>query len=128
VAGPTSFTDTFGAPRSGGRTHQGVDMLALRGTPAVAVYGGTIVQMKSSTLGGITLRLLSTAGDEYYYAHLDGYAAGLVVGQAVMEGDVLGYVGTTGNAPANVPHLHFEQHPGGGSAVNPYPLVRSLCG
>jgi peptidoglycan LD-endopeptidase LytH len=128
VAGPTSFTDTWGAPRSGGRTHQGVDMLAARGTPAVAIFGGTVTSMNNSTLGGISLYLTSAAGDRYFYTHLDGYAAGLTQGQSVAEGQVIGYVGSTGNAPANVPHLHFEYHPGGGVPVNPYPLVRGLCG
>jgi murein DD-endopeptidase MepM/ murein hydrolase activator NlpD len=128
VAGPTSFTDTWGAPRSGGRRHEGVDMIAARGTPVAAIYAGTILRAQSSTLGGITLWLRSEAGDEYYYAHLDGYAPGIAGGVRVAEGEVIGYVGSTGNAPDWLPHLHFEYHPGGGAAVNPYPLVRSICG
>ncbi len=127
VAGPHSFTDTWGAPRSGGRTHQGVDMLAARGTPLVAIEAGTIRRLGSSSLGGITVWLRGTGGDEFYYAHLDSWAAGVFEGMSVAPGALLGYVGTTGNAPSHIPHLHFEYHPGGGAAINPTPLVTSLC-
>jgi murein DD-endopeptidase MepM/ murein hydrolase activator NlpD len=126
VAGAVSFTDSYGAPRSGGRVHRGVDMIAARGTPIVAIYSGTIRSMSTSALGGISLWLRSENGDTFYYAHLDGYGD-ISVGQSVAVGAVLGYNGSTGNAPPNLPHLHFEWHPGGGSAVNPYQLVRSLC-
>lgn len=128
VAGPVTFVDSWGAPRSGGRAHEGVDMIAARGTPIVAIHSGVIQRATASTLGGITLWLRSDAGDEYYYAHMDGYAEGITSGVRVNEGQVIGFNGSTGNAPAHLPHLHFEYHPGGGSAVNPYPLVRSLCG
>lgn len=127
MAGPVSFVDTWGAPRSGGRAHKGVDMMAARGTPVAAIFDGTISRLRNSSLGGITFYLRSTAGDTYYYAHLDGYAEGVSAGMSVTAGQVLGYVGSTGNASAAYPHLHFEHHPGGGSAVNPYPLVRGLC-
>ena len=103
-------------------------MLAARGTPTVAVEAGVIKTMGSSTRGGITVWLRTGAGDEFYYAHLDSWAAGLSVGQSVSLGQKLGEVGTTGNAPANIPHLHWEYHPGGGGAVNPTPLVSALCG
>jgi murein DD-endopeptidase MepM/ murein hydrolase activator NlpD len=122
-----TFTDTWGAARSGGRSHQGVDMIAARGTPAVAVEAGTIAQMSNSSLGGITLWLAGSSGDSFYYAHLDGYALGLSSGQSVGVGEVIAYVGNTGNAQYTVPHLHFEWHPGGGGAVNPYPLAAELC-
>jgi murein DD-endopeptidase MepM/ murein hydrolase activator NlpD len=128
INGFTTFTDTWGAPRGGGRTHQGVDMLAARGTPTVAIESGTIRRMGNGGLGGITIWLTGQSGDEYYYAHLDDWAPGLSVGQAVGAGEHIGYVGSTGNASYSVPHLHFELHPGGGSAVNPYPLVKGLCG
>lgn len=127
VDGVTAFSDTWGAPRSGGRTHQGVDMLAVRGTPAVAIEAGTVARLRSGGLGGITVWLRGDSGDSFYYAHLDGWAPGLSRGERLAGGEVLGFVGTTGNAPASIPHLHFEHHPGGGGAVNPYPLVRSLC-
>ncbi len=68
------------------------------------------------------------SGDTFYYAHLDSHAPGLTTGQAVAVGDKLGEVGTTGNAPAHIPHLHWEWHPGGGGAVNPTPLATALCG
>ena len=126
VAGAVSFTDSYGAPRSGGRAHRGVDMIAARGTPIVAIYSGTITGMSTSVLGGISLWLRAENGDQFYYAHLDGYGD-ISTGQSVSEGFVLGYNGSTGNAPDWLPHLHFEWHPGGGQAVNPYQLVRSLC-
>ena len=128
VNGPVTFVDSWGAPRSGGRAHEGVDMIAARGTPIAAIYSGTILRTQSSTLGGLTIWLLSDAGDEYYYAHLDSYAVGISGGTKVAEGQTIGYNGSSGNAPDYLPHLHFEYHPGGGSAVNPYPLVKSICG
>ncbi len=127
VDGPHSFTDTWGAPRSGGRSHRGVDMLAARGTPLVAIEAGTLSRLSNSSLGGITIWLRGTSGDTFYYAHLDSWAAGIYEGMSVSVGDLVGYVGTTGNAPSHIPHLHFEYHPGGGGAVNPTPLVTSLC-
>ncbi len=127
VDGAVSFTDTWGAPRSGGRTHQGVDMIAARGTPLVAIESGTISWMSNSSLGGITLWIAGSSGDSFYYAHLDGYAAGVFAGMSVSAGQLVGYVGNTGNAQYTVPHLHFEHHPGGGAAINPYPLVAGLC-
>ena len=128
VDGFSAFTDTWGAARSGGRGHQGVDMLAARGTPTVAIESGTIRRMGNGGLGGITIWLTGQSGDEYYYAHLDAWAPGLSVGQSVATGELVGSVGSTGNASYSVPHLHFEFHPGGGSAINPYPLVKGLCG
>lgn len=102
-------------------------MIAARGTPIAAIHSGIIQRATTSTLGGITLWLLSDAGDEYYYAHLDAYADGITSGVRVTEGQIIGYNGSTGNAPDYLPHLHFEHHPGGGSPVNPYPLVDSIC-
>ncbi|MEA1902231.1 MAG: peptidoglycan DD-metalloendopeptidase family protein [Actinomycetota bacterium] len=127
VAGAVSFSDTWGATRSGGRTHEGVDMISARGTPIVAIFSGTIHRMSSGSLGGISLWLRADNGDQFYYAHLDSYGS-ISVGQRVSEGYVVGYNGSSGNAPEWLPHLHFEYHPGGGRAVNPYPLVKSICG
>lgn len=127
VAGAVSFTDSWGAPRSGGRTHKGVDMIAARGVPIVAVYSGTVTRTSNSTLGGLSVYFTSDAGDLYYYAHLDSFGD-IAAGQHVDAGYVLGYNGSSGNAPDYLPHLHWEYHPGGGAAVNPYPLARELCG
>lgn len=126
VAGAVSFTDSWGAPRSGGRSHKGVDMIAARGVPIVAIFSGTVHRTSNSALGGKSVYFRSDAGDLYYYAHLDDFGD-ISSGMSVSAGYVLGYNGSTGNAPSYLPHLHFEYHPGGGSAVNPYPLVRSLC-
>lgn len=103
-------------------------MLAARGTPVVAVGSGVVLRMRNGGLGGITVWLKTDDGDEFYYAHLDSWASGLSAGQRVAAGDPLGTVGTTGNAPAHIPHLHWEYHPGGGGAVNPTPLASQLCG
>lgn len=127
VQGPHHFRDSWGDPRSGGRTHQGVDMMADRGTPLVAIESGTVVRLSDGGLGGITVWLAGDGGDEYYYAHLDAWAPGLVEGQRLAAGETLGTVGSTGNAPEEWPHLHFEIHPGGGDAVNPYPTVDAIC-
>lgn len=93
----------------------------------MAIEAGTVSRISTSSLGGLTLWIAGSSGDSFYYAHLDGYAAGLSTGQSVSAGTLVGYVGNTGNAQYTVPHLHFEWHPGGGSAVNPYPLVAGLC-
>lgn len=127
VAGAVSFSDTWGDPRSGGRSHKGVDMIAARNTPLVAVFSGRIQRLSSGGLSGLAIWLRADNGDQFFYAHLESYGD-IAAGQNVSEGQVIGYNGSSGNAPANLPHLHFEYHPGGGSAVNPYPLVRSLCG
>jgi murein DD-endopeptidase MepM/ murein hydrolase activator NlpD len=119
VLGPSAYGDTWGAPRSGGRRHQGVDMLAPAGTQLQAVVSG-FVEHHSNALGGVTLSLLGDNGNRYYYAHLSAYegAAGRVEQTAI-----IGYVGDTGNA-TGVPHLHFEIRPNHGVPVNPTPSVR----
>lgn len=127
VDGYMVFSDTWGAPRSGGRRHEGVDFLAARGTPVVAVEDGTIRRMRNGGLGGIAVWLTGDSGHHYYYAHLDEWAPGLAVGQTVVAGAPLGTVGTTGNSPAHIPHLHWEYLPNGGPAINPTPLARELC-
>ncbi|MCU1387732.1 MAG: putative metalloendopeptidase [Ilumatobacteraceae bacterium] len=120
--GSYAFSDTFGAPRSGGRLHQGVDMISARGTTIVAIVDGVAID-KENTLGGNTISFNGNDGNHYYYAHLDSYAAS---GQ-VLKGTVIGYVGDTGNAKFSTPHLHFEIHPGGGPAVDPTPTVAANC-
>jgi peptidoglycan LD-endopeptidase LytH len=121
VAGPHAFADTWGAPRSGGRRHEGVDMMAARGVPLVAVESG-YAQFKTTRLGGNSVWVNGNSGTRYFYAHLSAWEGS---SRNVSRGEVIGYVGATGNTSAN--HLHFEVHPGGGRAVNPYPYVRAVC-
>jgi len=120
VLGGSAYGNTWGAPRSGGRRHQGVDMLAPTGTPLQAVVSGW-VEHRSNRLGGITMVLSGDNNDRYYYAHLVGYEG---LPGRVEQGQVIGYIGDTGNA-TGVPHLHFEIRPGHGVPVNPYPSVRA---
>lgn len=127
VGNPRSYSDTWGAPRSGGRSHRGTDILAPRGTSIHAYESGTITRMGGNRLGGISLYLRGASGNEYYYTHLSGYVGGLSSGSAVTAGQQIAYNGDTGNA-AGIPHLHFEVRPGGGGSVNPYPYVRRACG
>lgn len=121
VAGPRSFADTWGAPRSGGRSHEGVDMMAPGGTPLVAVESGSAT-FKTNRLGGNAVWITGASGTKYYYAHLSAWEGS---SRSVSQGEVIGYVGATGNTSVN--HLHFEVHPFGGRAVNPYPYVRAVC-
>jgi murein DD-endopeptidase MepM/ murein hydrolase activator NlpD len=121
----SSFTDDFGAPRSGGRTHQGIDMLAPFGTPIRAAQSGRF-QRDYNDLGGISALVYAGNGDYTYYAHMEGYA-GVGNGATVPAGAVIGYVGNTGDAQGGPPHLHFEYHPGGGGAVDPYSYLVALC-
>ena len=106
---PRDVPGTFFDPRSGGRRHNAADIMAPKGTPVLAADDGVIRRLSTNALGGITI--YATDPEErfvYYYAHLDGYAPDLRVDQRVRRGDLLGYVGTTGNAPPNAPHLHFQ--------------------
>ena len=127
VDGASSFSNSWGAPRSGGRTHKGVDMSASRGTPLVAMEAGGIYRLSTSSLGGISVYLIGNSGDIYYYAHLDAWADGLAGGQSVAAGDLVGYVGTTGNSPSWLPHLHLGWKPDNTDWANPYPMVNQLC-
>ena len=123
--------DTWGVPRDGGRTHKGIDIMAPKGAPVVAAMSGRIVRLYQSERGGITLYQSDEDGRHiFYYAHLDRYAPGIRAGMKVRQGQVIAYVGETGNAP--VPHLHFEIQKQNssrqwwrGEAFNPYPVLRS---
>ncbi|MDQ3451191.1 MAG: M23 family metallopeptidase, partial [Actinomycetota bacterium] len=127
VGQPRTYSDTWGAPRSGGRSHMGTDILAPYGTPSYAYEDGVISRMDSSSLGGISLCLQGASGASYYYTHLSAYAGGVSLGKAVTEGEHIADVGGSGNA-AGISHLHFEVMPGGGANVNPYPYVARACG
>ena len=130
VGAPFNFASTFGAPRMVGtkyeHTHQGNDIFASGGTPLYATNRGVIARKAVAVLGGNKLWLVAADGTQYYYAHLSSYADGIEDGTVVEAGQVLGYVGDTGNAIGTPPHLHFEIHPGGGPAIDPYPILDAV--
>ena len=133
VAGilPTQLADTFTDARGEGRSHDAIDIMAPTGTPVLAVADGRIIKLFNSVPGGLTVYQFDQAETvAYYYAHLDRYADGLVEGQAVKQGDLIGYVGYSGNASPEAPHLHFaifvlgpEKNWWQGTAINPYPSL-----
>ncbi len=122
VQGAVSFIDSWGAPRHQG-AHQGVDLMAAQGTPDVAVVSGSVTYKEGGT-SGLGAYLQGDDGNLYYYFHLSAYEGGP---RRVAQGEVIGYVGNTGDARYTAPHTHFEIHPGGGAAVNPYPSVAAVC-
>jgi murein DD-endopeptidase MepM/ murein hydrolase activator NlpD len=133
----SSIQDTFDQARGGGeRRHEASDILAPRGTPVVAVDTGVVAKLFTSKPGGLTVYQFDPSQNyAYYYAHLDRYAEGLTEGKLLKKGDLVGYVGTTGNADPNTPHLHFaifqlgpEKHWWQGKPINPYPLLLKAVG
>ena len=120
VAGLNSFVDSFGWPRDG-HTHQGIDLISPLGTPVVAAHPGSVTHSSSSS-GGISAYVYGSGGYSFY-AHLSGYSG---ASGSVGAGTVIGYVGSTGNA-GSTNHLHFEWHPGGGAAVDPYQMLLAVC-
>ncbi|HEU4884005.1 MAG TPA: M23 family metallopeptidase [Longimicrobium sp.] len=130
----SELKDSYGAARSGGRAHKGVDIFAPRGTPVVAAAAGTIVKRDSNGIGGLSVYERDLDGRTiYYYAHLNGWRAGLKEGDLVRAGDTIGYVGSTGNVSGS-PHLHFSVHVVNdpnrwwhGRDVNPYKLLRGAA-
>jgi murein DD-endopeptidase MepM/ murein hydrolase activator NlpD len=132
---PERLRDDFHAKRGGGRRHNAIDILAPYGTPVVAADDGYILRLSRNRAGGIVI--YATDPEQrvaYYYAHLAGYHDGLSAGKPIAKGDTLGYVGTSGNAPENTPHLHFQimRIRGGGrywngEPLNPYPLLRQAA-
>ena len=128
---PNQLTDTYNQRRDGQRPHEALDIMAPRGTPVLAVADGKIVKLFDSKPGGLTIYEFDvTETIAYYYAHLDRYAAGVAAGVQVKQGEVLGYVGSTGNANPNAPHLHFaifklgpEKNWWQGTPINPYPML-----
>ncbi len=119
---PRQIADTWGAVRSGGRTHEGVDIFAPRGTPVRSTTRGLVLRVGTLRLGGQTVAVLGPALHVHYYAHLDRYGA-FRAGDLVERGDVLGYVGDTGNAKGTPFHLHYGVYTPSG-AVNPRPLLK----
>jgi len=125
------LTDTFNQTRDGARRHEALDIMAARGTPVLAASDGTVAKLFTSVPGGLTVYEFDPSqAYAYYYAHLDHYAAGLAEGQVLHRGDVIGYVGSTGNASEDAPHLHFaifllgaEKQWWKGTPINPYPLL-----
>ena len=122
---PYSYVDSWGAPRSGGRSHQGTDVMAPHGARVFAFVNGVVSRESTSSNGGIQLYLQGDNGVEYFYAHLSGYAVS--TGARVRAGQLIAYNGQTGNAQYTAPHVHFEVHMSGG-AVNPYPHLKPVCG
>jgi murein DD-endopeptidase MepM/ murein hydrolase activator NlpD len=128
---PSALSDTFTDARSGGRVHDAIDIMAARGTPVIAASDGKIVKLFFSKQGGNTIYQFDPSETfTYYYAHLDSYAPGVSEGQQVKQGDLIGFVGSTGNASPDAPHLHFaifvlgpEKKWWQGTAINPYPLL-----
>ncbi len=126
------LSDTFNDKRGTDRIHEALDIIAPLKTPVVAVAAGQVVKLFNSVPGGLTVYQYDASGTlAYYYAHLDSYAVGLAEGQALKRGDLLGYVGTTGNANPQTPHLHFaifllgpEKHWWQGTAINPLPFFK----
>jgi peptidoglycan LD-endopeptidase LytH len=133
---PGELRDDFNAARGGGRRHNAIDIRAPYGTPVIAADDGYILRLSRNRAGGIVV--YATDPEErvvYYYAHLAGYHRGVSAGKPISKGDTLGYVGTSGNAPENTPHLHFQiMRMGGGGRywngqpLNPYPLLRHAAG
>ncbi len=128
---PSELIDTFNQTRGGTRIHEALDIMAPRGREVVAIDDGKIVKLFTSKQGGLTLYQFDpTERFAYYYAHLDRYAPGIIEGKLLKRGELVGYVGTTGNANPDAPHLHFaifelgpEKHWWEGKPINPYPLL-----
>lgn len=126
--------DTFTDSRSEGRSHDAIDIMAASGTPVLAVADGHVEKLFDSKQGGLTLYQFNPEGSHaYYYAHLQGYAPGIVEKKMLKRGELVGYVGYTGNANPAAPHLHFavfvlgpEKQWWKGEAINPYPLLGGL--
>lgn len=120
--GQRSLSDSWHAPRGGGRKHQGIDIFARRGTPVVSPVNGLVTHVGQDRLGGNVVRVLGPGRQTHYFAHLDGFAE-IKPWDIVVAGDVLGYVGNSGNARGASPHLHYGIYAASG-AINPYPLLK----
>ncbi len=125
--GAFRFRDTWGDPRSGGRSHRGTDVFAPMNHPVYAITSGVIQRHSNGGLGGIGLYLRGDDGNVYYHAHLNGIEPAAAVGNRVVPGELVARNGSSGNADRSAPHVHFELHPGGGAAINPYPWLAAAC-
>ncbi|MES1245450.1 MAG: M23 family metallopeptidase [Acidobacteriota bacterium] len=121
---PSALVDTWGAARSEGRRHEGIDIFAPRNTQVLSATHGVVVRRGWNRLGGRVISVLGPGGFSHYYAHLEAWDLP-DTGDWVEAGQVLGYVGTTGNAAGTPPHLHYGIYKGLGGAINPYPLLAS---
>ncbi|MEO8196993.1 MAG: M23 family metallopeptidase [Thermoanaerobaculia bacterium] len=132
---PAQLRDNFNETRGGSRSHEAIDILAPRNTPVLAVADGTVAKLWQSVPGGITIYQFDSSGQYcYYYAHLERYARGIANGDRLRRGQVIGFVGTSGNAPRDTPHLHFAIYRLGaerrwweGEPLNPFPLLRNAA-
>lgn len=118
---------SFGAPRSGDRTHDGIDIFATRGTPVLSATRGVVLSMRESGIGGKQIWVIGPARERHYYAHLDAWASGLEDRDVLVPGQLLGYVGDTGNARGTPPHLHYGIY-GEGGALDPLPRLLAGTG
>jgi murein DD-endopeptidase MepM/ murein hydrolase activator NlpD len=125
LMGKHRYSNDWGAARQNTGAHEGNDIFAPAGTPVLAVTGGTLRRVGTARVPGNRLYLYSDRGDYYFYGHLSSFEADARSGKRVKAGEVLGYVGSTGDAEPTPPHVHFEVHPGGGAPVNPYPFLRA---
>lgn len=121
-----NLKDTWGNARSQGRSHEGIDILAPRGTKVFSATEGIVASLKSNNLGGTVVWIIGPSGAWHYYAHLDQQQRGLNEGDYIQKGALIGYVGNTGNAQHTAPHLHYGLYllGKGRGAVNPYPYLR----
>lgn len=125
--GVSQIADSWGAARGTDRSHEGVDIFATRGTPVLSATRGVVSSIRESGLGGKQVWVLGPGMERHYYAHLDDWAEGLGERQVLQPGDVIGYVGTTGNARGTPPHLHYGIY-GSQGAIDPLPRLRASTG
>lgn len=123
IVGGGTFSNDWGGPRPGGRTHQGIDLFARTGTPVVAISDGVIYRVGWNRIGGWRFWLRDRWGNEFYHAHLSAFAPVAKEGATVRAGTVIGFVGNTGDAKTTPPHVHFEIHPAGGPPIPPFSYV-----
>lgn len=123
IVGGAAFSNDWGGPRPGGRSHQGIDLFATAGTPVVAISDGTLFRVGWNRVGGWRFWLRDRWGNEFYHAHLSAFAPAAREGAVVKAGTVIAFVGNTGDARTTPPHVHFEIHPGGGGPIPPFAYV-----